>query len=61
MKEIYCCLEDIDMGIDDFLLAHETFPVMLTDETHLCAYCKEPSKYRLALESQVAETHEAMI
>ena len=49
MKMIYSCTEDYDMAIDDFILEHETFPIIEKDEEHLCAYCSSTSAYRLSL------------
>ncbi|HSL85627.1 MAG TPA: hypothetical protein VK861_01690 [Bacteroidales bacterium] len=53
MEIIYCCSEDYDMGIDDFILKYETFPIIEKDEEHLCAYCSEISSYRLTLPQKV--------
>ena len=49
MRMIYSCTEDYDMAIDDFILEHETFPIIEKDEEHLCAYCSSTSAYRLSL------------
>lgn len=49
MEYTYSCLEDYDMAIDDFILEHETFPIIEKDEEHLCAYCSSKSAYRLSL------------
>lgn len=49
MEYTYSCLEDSDMAIDDFILEHETFPIIEKDEEHLCAYCSSKSAYRLSL------------
>ncbi len=48
---IYCCQEDYDMAIDDFILEHETFPVMNLDRDHKCHYCDEASAYVMTIES----------
>ena len=45
MEKIYCCQEDYDMAIDDFIMDQETFPVMEEDKDHKCQYCDEPSAY----------------
>ena len=48
MEKIYCCIEDSDMAIDDFVLENETFPVMEEDKENICLYCSEPSAYVLS-------------
>jgi len=53
MEYTYSCLEDYDMAIDDFILEHETFPIIEKDEEHLCAYCSLQSAYRLSLAKPV--------
>jgi len=55
MGIIYCCNEDYDMGIDDFILEHETFPIIEKDEEHHCQYCSEKSLYRLVMPLKVEE------
>lgn len=50
MEKIYCCVEDYDMAIDDFILEYETFPLMEEDGEHVCDYCQEPSAYVLRQE-----------
>lgn len=47
MREIYSCLEDYDLAIDDFILESQTFPVIQEDTTGTCPYCQMPSAYRL--------------
>ena len=48
MEKIYCCIEDSEIAIDDFVLENETFPVMEEDTEHICFYCSEPSAYVLS-------------
>ena len=48
---IYCCQEDYDMAIDDFILEHETFPVMNLDGDHKCHSYDEASAYVMTIES----------
>ena len=55
MEIIYCCNEDYDMGIDDFILEYETFPIIEKDENHNCQYCKEKSLSRLVMPLKVEE------
>jgi CxxH/CxxC protein (TIGR04129 family) len=61
MEYIYSCLEDYDMAIDDFLIEHETFPIIEKDEDHTCAYCSSPSAYRFSLAKPVEKQQEDMI
>ncbi len=51
MEKIYCCEEDYDMAIDDFIIEHETFPVMEVDRNHKCHYCEESSAYVMRKEN----------
>ncbi len=55
LKKIYSCLEDYDMAIDDFIIEHETFPIIEKDEEHICDYCKEKSAYHLTKIEAVAD------
>jgi len=58
---IYSCMEDYDMAIDDFILEHQTFPIIEEDKDHFCAYCKEKSAYRLVMPGTVAEKAQDMV
>lgn len=49
MRMIFSCTEDYDMAIDDFILESKTFPVIVEDQSGICAYCKNKSAYRLEL------------
>lgn len=55
MRMIYCCTEDYDMAIDDFILESKTFPVIVEDESGICSYCRNKSMYRLELFSAITE------
>lgn len=61
MRYIYCCIEDYDMAIDDFILENETFPIIEEDTEHTCAYCPTEAAYRLRLPELVENKEESMV
>jgi CxxH/CxxC protein (TIGR04129 family) len=48
IKKIYSCEEDIDIAIEDFLVAEETFPVLTNSSGEKCSYCEKEALYVLS-------------
>jgi CxxH/CxxC protein (TIGR04129 family) len=47
MDEFICCLEDVEIAIDDFVNEYETFPILEDHPDGICDYCRKPSRYIL--------------
>jgi len=46
-KLVFACEEHVDMAIDDFLVANETFPVLNEAKEVKCSYCEKTALYVL--------------
>ncbi|HEY5562438.1 MAG TPA: CxxH/CxxC protein [Clostridiaceae bacterium] len=51
MENIYCCENHINIGIDEYITDHETFPIMIGVLEDKCDYCNLPAIYQLSNKS----------
>ncbi len=47
-KVIYCCLEHVEIALDDFVNEVEIAPAMEKCEDKNCDYCKNKATYKLS-------------
>lgn len=47
-KVIYCCLEHVEMALDDFVNEVELAPAMEKCEDKDCDYCESKATYKLS-------------